>query len=52
MTREREDWLMAHSVEAIADRWVVSTAKVRTQVRGILTKLRVGTQLAAVARAW
>jgi DNA-binding NarL/FixJ family response regulator len=40
-----------HSVEAIAQRWVVSSATVRTQVRGILTKLDVGTQLAAVARA-
>ena len=40
-----------HSVETIAERWVVSTATVRTQVRGILTKLDVGTQLAAVARA-
>lgn len=40
-----------HSVEVIAQRWVVSSATVRTQVRGILTKLDVGTQLAAVARA-
>ncbi|HSN07358.1 MAG TPA: response regulator transcription factor [Candidatus Angelobacter sp.] len=40
-----------HSVDAIADRWVVSPATVRTQVRGILTKLGVGTQLAAVALA-
>lgn len=39
------------SVEAIAERWIVSSATVRTQVRGILTKLDVGTQLAAVARA-
>ncbi len=40
-----------HSVESIAEQWVVSKATVRTQVRGILTKLDVGTQLAAVARA-
>jgi DNA-binding NarL/FixJ family response regulator len=39
------------SVEAIASEWVVSTATVRTQVRGILTKLGVNSQLAAVAKA-
>jgi len=39
------------SVEAIAGEWVVSTATVRTQVRGILTKLEVNSQLAAVAKA-
>ncbi len=39
------------NVETIARRSVVSPATVRTQVRGILTKLEVGTQLAAVARA-
>lgn len=39
------------TVEAIAHQSVVSPATVRTQVRGILTKLDVGTQLAAVARA-
>lgn len=39
------------TVGAIARRSVVSPATVRTQVRGILTKLDVGTQLAAVARA-
>lgn len=39
------------SVEAIASEWVVSTATVRTQVRGILTKLDVNSQLAAVAKA-
>jgi DNA-binding NarL/FixJ family response regulator len=39
------------SVDAIADGWVVSTATVRTQVRGILTKLDVNSQLAAVAKA-
>ncbi len=40
-----------HSVEQIARRWVVSQSTVRTQVRGILTKLDVSTQLAAVALA-
>ena len=39
------------SVDAIAGEWVVSTATVRTQVRGILTKLEVNSQLAAVAKA-
>lgn len=39
------------SVETIASEWVVSTATVRTQVRGILTKLDVNSQLAAVAKA-
>ena len=38
-------------VEAISARAVVSQATVRTQVRAILTKLGVSTQLAAVARA-
>jgi DNA-binding NarL/FixJ family response regulator len=39
------------SVETIASEWVVSPATVRTQVRGILTKLDVNSQLAAVAKA-
>jgi two-component system nitrate/nitrite response regulator NarL len=39
------------SVETIASEWVVSTATVRTQVRGILTKLDVKSQLAAIAKA-
>lgn len=39
------------SVETIATEWVVSPATVRTQVRGILTKLDVNSQLAAVAKA-
>jgi DNA-binding NarL/FixJ family response regulator len=39
------------SVGAIAELWVVSPATVRSQVRGVLTKLGVGTQLAAVALA-
>ena len=42
---------LAHgrSVESIAAEWVVSEATVRTQVRGVLTKLDVRSQLAAVA---
>jgi len=39
------------SVESIASEWVVSEATVRTQVRGVLTKLDVRSQLAAVAKA-
>jgi DNA-binding NarL/FixJ family response regulator len=39
------------SVENIATAWVVSEATVRTQVRGVLTKLDVRSQLAAVAKA-
>jgi DNA-binding NarL/FixJ family response regulator len=39
------------SVDNIAAEWFVSRATVRTQVRGVLTKLQVGTQLAAVAKA-
>jgi DNA-binding NarL/FixJ family response regulator len=39
------------SVEMIARDWVVSIATVRTQVRGVLTKLGVNSQLAAVAKA-
>jgi DNA-binding NarL/FixJ family response regulator len=39
------------SVENIATEWVVSEATVRTQVRGVLTKLDVRSQLAAVAKA-
>ena len=40
-----------HSVDEIATAWVVAPATVRSQVRGILTKLGVGSQLAAVAQA-
>jgi len=36
---------------AIAVRWTVSEATVRSQIRGVLTKLGVGSQLAAVAVA-
>jgi DNA-binding NarL/FixJ family response regulator len=39
------------TVSDIAAGWVVSEATVRTQVRGVLTKLGVTTQLAAVAHA-
>ncbi len=55
LTRREQQVLRAladgRTVEVIADEWVVSPATVRTQVRGILTKLGVGTQLAAVAQA-
>ena len=40
-----------HSVHEIADDWVVSEATVRTHVRGVLVKLGVVSQLAAVAAA-
>ena len=40
------------SAEAIAKHFVVSEATVRTQIRGILTKLGVSSQLAAVAEAY
>jgi len=39
------------SVERIATDWVLSEATVRTQVRGVLNKLDVRSQLAAVAKA-
>jgi DNA-binding NarL/FixJ family response regulator len=38
-------------VETIAREWFVSPATIRTQVRGVLTKLEVRSQLAAVAKA-
>jgi DNA-binding NarL/FixJ family response regulator len=38
-------------VTEIARGWVVSEATVRSHVRGVLTKLNVGSQLAAVAAA-
>ncbi len=40
-----------HSVHEIAELWVVSEATVRSHVRGVLEKLGVGSQLAAVAQA-
>ena len=39
------------AAEGIAERFVVSEATVRTQIRGVLTKLGVTSQLAAVAEA-
>jgi two-component system nitrate/nitrite response regulator NarL len=39
------------SVASIAGEWFVSEATVRSQVRGVLTKLGVGSQLEAVAHA-
>lgn len=52
--REREvlDRLVeGDSAEVIAKHFVVSEATVRTQIRGVLTKLGVSSQLAAVAEA-
>jgi DNA-binding NarL/FixJ family response regulator len=43
--------LEGRSAESIAKEWVVSEATVRTQIRGVLTKLGVSSQLAAVALA-
>jgi len=43
--------LEGRSAERIAQDWVVSEATVRTQIRGVLTKLDVTSQLAAVAAA-
>ena len=37
--------------EAIASAWFVSEATVRSQIRGVLTKLGVSSQLAAAAQA-
>lgn len=53
---DREQQVLARltagdAVEAIATAGVVSVATVRTQVRGILTKLGVNSQMAAVALA-
>ena len=39
------------TVDVISSEWVVSTATVRTQVRAVLTKIGVNSQLAAVALA-
>jgi DNA-binding NarL/FixJ family response regulator len=46
-----EELSEGNSVERIASDWYVSEATVRTQVRGVLTKLDVRSQLAAVAKA-
>jgi DNA-binding NarL/FixJ family response regulator len=53
-TRERQVLLElsnGNSVGTIAAQWVVSEATVRTQVRGVLTKLGATSQLEAVAMA-
>jgi DNA-binding NarL/FixJ family response regulator len=50
--REREvlaELAQGHRAQAVADRSVVSLATVRTQIRSVLTKLEVGSQLEAVA---
>jgi DNA-binding NarL/FixJ family response regulator len=50
--RERavlEEIAQGHRAQAVADRFVVSLATVRTQIRAILVKLEVGSQLEAVA---
>ena len=52
----RERQVLRHLIDgadarSIAERWTVSEATVRTQIRGVLTKLGVGSQLAAVAVA-
>lgn len=50
--REREvlaELAQGMRAQAIAEKYVVSMATVRTQIRGILTKLEVGSQLEAVA---
>ena len=52
--REREvlaDLMAGRSVREIAERKVVSEATVRTQVKAVLAKLEVGSQLAAVGLA-
>jgi DNA-binding NarL/FixJ family response regulator len=46
------DELMAgHSADQIARAWTVSTATVRSQIRAVLSKLGVNSQLAATAKA-
>lgn len=50
--REREvlaELARGHRAQAVADRYVVSLATVRTQIRSVLGKLEVGSQLEAVA---
>jgi len=50
--REREvlaELARGHRAQAVADRYVVSLATVRTQIRSVLNKLEVGSQLEAVA---
>jgi DNA-binding NarL/FixJ family response regulator len=51
-SREREvlsELAEGHRAQAVAERYVVSLATVRTQIRAVLTKLEVGSQLEAVA---
>jgi DNA-binding NarL/FixJ family response regulator len=50
--REREVLALladGQRAQAVADHFVVSLATVRTQIRAVLTKLEVGSQLEAVA---
>jgi DNA-binding NarL/FixJ family response regulator len=50
--REREvlaELARGRRAQAVADHFVVSLATVRTQIRAVLTKLEVGSQLEAVA---
>jgi DNA-binding NarL/FixJ family response regulator len=50
--REREvlaELARGHRAQAVADSYVVSLATVRTQIRSVLNKLEVGSQLEAVA---
>jgi DNA-binding NarL/FixJ family response regulator len=50
--REREvlvELARGHRAQTVADHWVVSLATVRTQIRSVLNKLEVGSQLEAVA---
>lgn len=50
--REREvlaELAQGHRAQAVAERFVVSLSTVRTQIRAILVKLEVGSQLEAVA---
>ena len=50
--REREvlaELASGHRAQAVADHYVVSLATVRTQIRSVLSKLEVGSQLEAVA---
>jgi DNA-binding NarL/FixJ family response regulator len=50
--REREvltELARGRRAQAVADQYVVSLATVRTQIRSVLSKLEVGSQLEAVA---
>jgi len=50
--REREvlaELAQGHRAQAVAEQYVVSLATVRTQIRSVLSKLEVGSQLEAVA---